>query len=434
MKYINIKNILLIGLPLIIAVVATAILLKLTKKEPVVNENIEIEIETPTLKYGIPVDSFILNEGTVANNQYLSQILNNYGVSLGKIDSIAKKSLHVFDVRKIKTGQKYTVFQTTDSLKKAQYFVYENSPVEFFVFELFDSLRIYRGEKEVQTVSCIASGTIKSSLWNAMKDNNLDPMLAIDLSNIYAWTIDFFAIQKGDRFRVAFDEIYVDSVRIGIGEIHAAEFEHYSQPHYAFRFMQNDSIGFFDDKGENLQKQFLKAPLNFSRISSGFSSGRMHPVLRIRRPHYGVDYAAPKGTPVVSIGEGTVIAKAYEAAGGGYYLKIKHNSVYTTTYMHLSGYASGIAVGTRVRQGQEIGYVGSTGLSTGPHLDFRVTQNNSYIDPLKMESPPAEPVKQEYMPLFYAYRDSMMNKLEEVHPAEENVPVKDTAVNQPAGR
>lgn len=409
MKHRSVKTILFISLPLIIAVTVTALLFDCGEKKPAVEEN--IETETPVLKYGIPIDSFLLKEGTVANNQYLSQILNKYGVGLGTIDTIARNSLPVFDVRKIRTGQKYTVFQTTDSLNKAQYFVYENTPVEFFVFELFDSLRVYRGEKEAKTVSRTAHGTIESSLWNAMNNNNLDPMLALALSDIYAWTIDFFAIQKGDRFRVVFDEIYVDSVRIGIGEVHAAEFEHYNQPLYAFRFMQTDSVGFFDDKGENLQKQFLKAPLKFSRISSRYSSGRMHPVLRIRRPHYGVDYAAPKGTPVVSIGEGTVIAKAYEAGGGGNYLKIKHNSVYTTTYMHLSGYAGGIAVGTRVRQGQEIGYVGSTGLSTGPHLDFRVTRNNSYIDPLTMESPPAKPVNQEYMPLFYAYRDSMMNKL-----------------------
>jgi murein DD-endopeptidase MepM/ murein hydrolase activator NlpD len=436
MKDIKITKTGLAKLLLATAVVVAGLLLilKYVNRDTSADEDIIVEIDMPTLKYGLPVDSFVLTEGTVGKNQYLSQILNRHGVSLGRIDSIAKKSPPVFDVRRIRTGQKYTIFHTADTVKQARYFVYESSPTEYFVFELFDTLDVYRGEKELTTVGRTAGGTIKSSLWNAMKDNNLDPMLAIDLSNIYAWTIDFFAIQKGDRFRVVFDEIYVDSVRIGIGEIHAVEFEHYNRPHYAFRFMQNDSIGFFDDKGENLQKQFLKAPLNFSRISSGFSSGRMHPILRIRRPHYGVDYAAPKGTPVLSIGEGTVIAKAYEAGGGGYYLKIKHNSVYTTTYMHLSGYAGGIAVGTRVRQGQEIGYVGSTGLSTGPHLDFRVTQNNSYIDPLKMESPPAEPVKQEYMPLFYAYRDSMMNNLVDVQQAEEKLPVKDTAANRPAGR
>lgn len=420
MKDVNFMKTWLVKFPLLItaAVVGLFFILKSISKDTFTGEDIAVEIDTPALKYGLPVDSFVLSEGTVARNQYLSQILNHYGVGLGRIDSIARKSPPVFDVRRIRAGQKYTVFHTADTVKQAQYFVYESSPVDYVVFELFDSLNIYRGEKEVKTVSRAAGGTIKSSLWNAMKDSNLDPMLAVELANIYAWTIDFFAIQKGDRFRVVFDEMYVDSVRIGIGEVHAVEFEHYNRQHYAFRFMQNDTAGFFDDEGENLQKQFLKAPLTFSRISSGFSNGRMHPVLRIIRPHQGVDYAAPSGTPVVSIGEGTVVAKAYEAGGGGNYLKVKHNSVYTTTYMHLSGYAAGIAVGTRVKQGQTIGYVGSTGLSTGPHLDFRVAQNNSYIDPLRMESPPADPVKQEYRPQFDAFRDSMMNKLGEV-PAPE---------------
>ena len=412
MKYFSNKKILLTSLLLITTIVTIGLLLKRTDKEPIFEEI--FEVETPMLKYGIPVDSFILKEGVIANNQFLSQILTQYGVGLGTIDTIAKNSLSVFDVRRIRTGRKYTIFQTPDSLQTPRYFVYESSPVEYFVFELFDSLRVYRGEKAVENISRTVQGVIKSSLWNAMKDNNLDPMLAIALSDVYAWTIDFFAIQKGDRFRVVFDEIYVDSVRIGIGEIHAAEFEHYKQSLYAFRFLQNDTVGYFDDKGENLQKQFLKAPLRFSRISSGFSGGRMHPILRIIRPHHGIDYAAPHGTPVVSIGEGTVIEKAYEAAGGGNYLRIRHNSVYTSTYMHLSGYAAGIAVGTRVRQGQEIGYVGSTGLSTGPHLDFRVSRNGSYIDPLRMESPPAEPINYEYMTQFYAYRDSMMNELEKI--------------------
>jgi murein DD-endopeptidase MepM/ murein hydrolase activator NlpD len=427
MKYYRRKSIVLICILLAGILVAVQLFLGWSKEEPELVETVEI-IE-PKLKYGIPVDSFFVEEGVVANNQYLSQILNRYGVGLGTIDAIAKNSLQVFDVRKIRSGRNYTIFQNSDSLKEARYFVYENSPIEFFVYELFDSLRVYRGEKDVEFIQRSAQGVIKSSLWNAMTDNNLDPMLAINLSDIYAWTIDFFAIQKGDRFKVIYDEIFVDSVRIGIGDIHAVEFEHYNQPIYAFRFLQNDSVGYFDDKGENLQKQFLKAPLKFSRISSGFSSGRMHPVLRIRRPHYGVDYAAPKGTPVMSIGDGTVIAKAFEAAGGGNYLKIKHNSVYTTTYMHLSGYASGIVNGARVKQGQVIGYVGSTGLSTGPHLDFRVTKGGSYIDPLKMESPPAEPVKEEYRPQFVAMKDSMMHELQKISwMNEEQLLVQETGI------
>jgi len=236
-------------------------------------------------------------------------------------------------------------------------------------------------------------------------------MLALELSDIFAWTIDFFAIQKGDRFRVIYDEQFVDSTSIGIGEIYAVQFDHYSEPNYAFRFLQDDRYDYFDEKGTSLRKAFLKAPLKFSRISSRFSSGRMHPVLRIRRPHHGVDYAAPKGTPVMSIGDGTVVAKAYQKGGGGNYLKIKHNSVYTTTYMHLSGYAKGIASGSRVKQGQVIGYVGATGLATGPHLDFRVAKNGSLVDPLKVKAPPVEPVKEENMARYNQVKDSLLNEL-----------------------
>jgi murein DD-endopeptidase MepM/ murein hydrolase activator NlpD len=368
----------------------------------------------PVLRYGIPVDSFELVEGVVKNNQYLSEILNESGVGMVTIDKLARKSKPVFDVRKIRSGQKYTVFQTADSLQEARYFVYESSPTEYFVYELFDTLRIYRGEKEVEARHRSAQGVIETSLWNCMEDNNLDPMLALDLSDIFAWTIDFFAIQKGDRFRVIFDELYVDSTYIGIGEIYAVQFDHYGDENYAFRFFQDERYDFFDETGVSLRKAFLKAPLQFSRISSRFSNSRLHPVLRIRRPHHGVDYAAPTGTPVVSIGDGTVTARAYQRNGGGNYVKIKHNSVYTTTYMHLSGFGKGISTGTRVKQGQVIGYVGATGLATGPHLDFRVAKNGSYVDPLKVEAPPVEPVKEENLPQYNVLKDSLINELQNI--------------------
>jgi murein DD-endopeptidase MepM/ murein hydrolase activator NlpD len=186
---------------------------------------------------------------------------------------------------------------------------------------------------------------------------------------------------------------------------------HANEDFYAFRFTQNDEESYFDDKGKSLKKAFLKAPLKFSRISSVFSFSRFHPVLKIYRPHFGVDYAAPTGTPVVSIGDGTVIAKAYQPAGGGNYLKIKHNSLYTTSYMHLSGFGPGISQGVRVRQGQVIGYVGATGLASGPHLDFRVFMGGSPVDPLKVKAPPTEPVSEKYMASYTTHRDSMMTKL-----------------------
>lgn len=385
-----------------------------SNQEVEISDAFEEELPPPILVYGIPVDSFLIESGKVKSNQYLSQILNANGVSMGDIDRIAKNSKTLFDVRRIQSGKNYSFFFTPDSVRQPKYFIYEDSPVEYYVYELFDSLKVYRGEKEIETRKRVANGTIESSLWNTMVDNGLDPMLALDLNDIYQWTIDFFAVQKGDQFRVVFDEKYVDSTYIGIGDIYASEFDSNGVPIYAFRFSQNDSVGYYDENGQNLQKQFLKAPLEFSRISSRFSNGRLHPVLRIVRAHHGVDYAAPKGTPVRSIGEGTVTAKAYQAGGGGNYVKIKHNSVYSTTYMHLSGYAKGITPGVRVKQGQVIGYVGATGLATGPHLDFRVYKNGTAVDPLKVESPPADPVKPENMLLFTAWKDSLLRELNEI--------------------
>ena len=379
----------------------------------------EIELDTlvpkePVLRYGIPVDSFLIVEGKVKSNQYLSQILNENGVGMGTIDKIAKKSRQIFDVRKIRSGQNYTIFQTPDSLKESKYFVYENSATEYFVYELFDTLGISKGEKEIQSRQRTAQGVVETSLWNTMTDNSIDPMLALELSDIFAWTIDFYAIQKGDRFRVIYDELFVDSTSIGIGEIYAVQFDHYGSENYAFRFFQDERFDFFDETGVSLRKAFLKAPLQFSRISSRFSNSRMHPVLRIRRPHHGVDYAAPKGTPVMSIGDGTVVARAYQKNGGGNYLKIKHNSVYTTTYMHLSGFGKGITTGARVKQGQVIGYVGSTGLASGPHLDFRVAKNGSLIDPLTVKAPPVEPVNAEKLPDYMILKDSLINELQKI--------------------
>lgn len=379
----------------------------------------EIQIDTvivkePLLKYGLPVDSFFLETGVVKSNQYLSQILNAKSVGMGDIDKIARKSKPIFDVRKIKSGNKYTFFLSPDSLNEARYFVYENSATEYFVYELFDTLNVYQGEKEIQIRQRTAQGVVESSLWNAMKNNGLDPMLALELSDIFAWTIDFFAIQKGDRFRVIYDEQFVDSTSIGIGEIYAVQFDHYGEENYAFIFDQDERWDYFDEKGTSLRKAFLKAPLKFSRISSRFSNSRMHPVLRIRRPHHGIDYAAPKGTPVMSIGDGTVIARAYQRGGGGNYIKVKHNSVYTTTYMHLSGFGKGITTGTRVSQGQVIGYVGSTGLSTGAHLDFRVHKNGSPVDPLKVKAPPVEPVKEENLARYNLAKDSLLNELQKI--------------------
>ncbi len=229
--------------------------------------------------------------------------------------------------------------------------------------------------------------------------DSLHPMLAVKLSEIYAWTVDFFGLQKGDSFRVIYEELCINDKSQGIGRIFGAQFTWAGKTTLAIPFIQNGTESYYDSEGNSLRKAFLKAPLQFSRISSRYSSSRLHPILRIRRPHYGVDYAAPIGTPVQAIGDGRVTSATIES-GSGRIVRIVHNSVYSTAYMHLSRFGPGITAGAFVKQGDIIGYVGSSGLSTGPHLDFRFYKNGSPVDPLKIEAPPVEPVLEENRTVF----------------------------------
>ncbi|WP_421920695.1 peptidoglycan DD-metalloendopeptidase family protein [Marinifilum sp.] len=369
------------------------------------------EFAPVNLKYGFPIDDFEVEENKVKKNQSLSTILRQYNVSYAAIDKIAKKAKKVFNVRRIQSGREYSVLFSKDSLRAAEYFVYENTPVEYIVFDLRDTLHVYKGEKEIVYKRKQLKGTIESSLWNAMVEAKANPVLSIELSEIYAWTIDFFGIGKGDQFNIIYEEAFVDDEPIHEIKVLAANFIHHKSNNYAFAFKEDDKQGFFDEEGKSLQKAFLKAPLRYSRISSRFSNRRFHPVLKRYRAHHGVDYAAPTGTPVHTIGDGVIIKKGYQKNGGGRYLKIKHNSVYTTTYMHLSRFEKGMKSGVRVKQGQTIGYVGSTGLATGPHLDFRVHKNGSPINPLKIKSPPVAPVKKENRDQFEVLKNKLMHEL-----------------------
>ena len=356
--------------------------------KPVVSE----VVYTPSFAYGINVDTLKVITAEVRRNEFLSDILLEYGIDYVDIDFIARKTKDVFDVRKIVAGNNYAVICNNDSLNKALYFAYELSASKYVRYQFGDSVIVIRGEKQIDIRRDSILGEIKSSLWNSIVEKDADPNLANELSEVYAWTIDFFGLQKGDSYKVVFEEQFVDNKYIGLGKVMASMFYHGSDSLYAFYFEQNGKGDYFDEKGKSLQRTFLKAPLRFTRISSKFSNSRMHPVLKIRRPHHGVDYAAASGTPVFTVGDGTVIKKGYQKRGGGNYIKIKHNGTYSTTYMHLKGYAKGIRVGDHVRQGDLIGYVGATGLATGPHLDFRFYRNGKPVDPLKVESPPSLPI------------------------------------------
>ena len=391
---------------------------KADKAKPVLIDS--VQNQEINYKYGFPIDNFLTEEFKVKRNQTLSVILDKQGVSSKLIYEIAQKAKKIFNVRKIKSGKKYTMLFTKDSLKTAEYFIYENTPKEYIVFDLTDTIQVYKGEKEIIKVRKQVSGTIESSLWNAMVAANADPVLSMELSDIYAWTIDFFGIGKGDKFHVIYDEEMIDGKSIHQIKVIAVNFIHHKSNNYAIAFKDGDKDGFFDEAGNSLQKAFLKAPLHYSRISSKFSNNRFHPVLKRYRPHHGIDYAAPTGTPVVTIGDGVVIKKGNQKRGGGRYLKIKHNSVYTTTYMHFSRFGKSVGVGTRVKQGQVIGYVGATGLATGPHLDFRVHKNGKAINPLRMKSPPVAPVSKQNIDAYNLVKDKLLLELngEETKPVD----------------
>lgn len=379
----------------------------------IIEDDDETYTPEPLTKYGIPVDSLILYEGVVLPRETLSDILGRYNVSSADIYKLAEKADGVFNLRRIKAGQNFSVLCLNDSMQTVKYFIYEESPTSFVVFNLGDTINVYTAEREIERRIKISDGTIESSLWNAMISNGDDPQLALELSNIYAWTIDFFGIQRGDSYKVMFEELYVEGQRIGIGKIFTSVFRHLNNDYYAFYYEQDDDGDYFDEQANSLRKSFLKAPLQYSRISSHFSHRRLHPVHRVYRPHHGVDYAAPTGTPVMAIGDGKVTFARYKGAAGNM-VEIVHNSVYKTQYLHLSKYGKGIREGVRVKQGQVIGYVGSTGTSTGPHLDFRVYENGKPVNPLTVKSPPAEPIKPEYKDDYLNHADSLKHLLQEI--------------------
>jgi murein DD-endopeptidase MepM/ murein hydrolase activator NlpD len=370
-------------------------------------------VKAPTLVFGIPADSFNLVTGHIRPNGFLSHILLEHGISMQEIDQLVRNSSSVFDVRSIRAGKHYTLFCDADSAARARYLVYEHDPVTCYIFSFNDSLNITAFKKEISRLIKYASGTIETSLWESMIEGGMHPLLVAELSKIFAWTVDFFGLQKGDSFKVIYEELYIGEESLGPGKIYGAEFTWSGKTIQAIPFIQDGKESFFDAEGNSLRRAFLKSPLEFARITSRFSASRMHPILRIRRPHHGVDYAAPVGTPVYSVGDGKVVSAGTEN-GSGKMVRIVHNSVYSTAYLHLSRFGPGIAPGAFVKQGDVVGFVGTSGLSTGPHLDFRFYMNGSAVDPLKVEAPSVEPVSGENIPVFEKSRTIVTSLLETI--------------------
>ena len=372
------------------------------------------EMECQLSEYGICLDSLDIAHYTIEQGEHFASILSSLGFTPTQSEKITGAISSYLSPSRLQIGNTYSAITEQDTASTIRYLVFEKNRTDFAVVEIQpDTVLAYEDARPVTLKREYAEGVITSSMWNAIVGAGAPALLALKLSDVYAWQIDFFDVKEGDSFRVMYDVAYInDTSMVEIANIEGAVFTHRGEKYRAIPFQQDSVREYFDESGNSLRKEFLKAPLDFIRISSRFSNARFHPVLKRYRPHHGVDYAAPTGTPVKTIGDGVVIERAYQGGGAGNYVKVRHNSVYTTTYMHLSRFASGIQKGATVKQGQVIGYVGSTGLSTGPHLDFRVHKNNQPVNPLTIDSPPCEPVKPELLDSFRLVQNLVMQELD----------------------
>lgn len=362
--------------------------------------------------YGLPVDDFDIQFGQIDKGETFSRLLNQrFSVNMSTVNRLIELSKGKFDLaRDIRAGNNYTVFLTPDSTETLCYLVYEKNATEYVTFGLCDSVYVQIDRKNVTTEERYAEGVINSSLYATMYETGLNPMLADRMADIYQWTIDFHALQKGDHFRVVYEERFIDTLSVGIGDIYGIEFVQAGKSIWAFRFTQDDERGYWDDKGVNLRKAMLLTPLKYNaRVTSKFGM-RNHPIRRIRVAHNGVDYACPVGTPVHSVADGVVSRRGWDSKGGGNFIWIRHANGFESGYLHLSKFE--VKQGERVRQGQLIARSGNTGSSTGPHLDYRLKKDGKFVDPLRNTSAPATPVKPANKAAFDKMQQDVMRVME----------------------
>tara|TARA_B100001540_G_scaffold301924_1_gene308927 strand:- start:1638 stop:2867 length:1230 start_codon:yes stop_codon:yes gene_type:complete len=386
-----------------------------SKQKPIqVEDAPEIIIQK---EYGIIINDYDFQKLKIQSGETFSDIFDRYRISPFMVDKIQRYIVNndIFDFRNIRAGNNYAVFATKDSLSRGEIFIYEVNYVDYILFDFRDSLNISLMQKEVETKNKYCSGVVETSLWASIVDSsNLSPALLMKMSEIYAWTIDFFRLEKGDKYKIFFEEKFVEGESIGVGKVMAALYQHKGNQFYAFNFQINENYDdYFDQNGKSLRRAFLRAPLSYSyRISSKFQKRRLHPVTGKIKPHLGTDYAAPQGTPIIATANGKVIKSSY-TKNNGYYVKIRHNSTYTTQYLHMLKRGR-ISDGAYVKQGDVIGYVGQTGLATGPHVCYRFWKNGKQVDPYKQKLPEAEPISKDYIDDFKIIADSLYNILDKI--------------------
>jgi len=362
--------------------------------------------------YGFEKGIYHIEELTVKRYQTFNQILSEFDVSDLMIYEIQKEAARHADLRKLIPGQKILVYFRDN---EASGLVWHHSQVDFLRVKWNSEITIDTGSMPLQPVERSFSGVIESSLYETIRDGGATRDLGHAIADIYAWEIDFFSLRKGDSFKVIYDELYAGDKVYSTGRVKAAEFVHRGEVYKAYFFDSGERSGWFDEEGNSLQKALLKAPFKYSqRVSSGFSRNRLHPILNQRRPHYGVDYAARPGTPVLAVGDGIVTEARYRG-GNGNIAQVRHNNTYKTAYLHLQNFAKGIKPGAKVKQGQVIGYVGSTGLATGPHLCYRLYKNSQPVNSLRLELPSSDALEDYYMTEFNRQKSILDQKLNQIH-------------------
>ncbi len=396
------------------------------------NDANEKPVNPEVYEFGVLLNDYHVVRDTVVRGDSFGGILEKYGIYYPQIYNINNVAKKAFNFRKIRTGRPYTLLCSKDSLQTPELLIYQPNAIDYVTVKLQDSLWAKKEQKEVRLIQREAWGVINSSLYETLNEQGLSPLVAYDMSDIYAWTIDFFRLEKGDRFKVFYTEKYVnDSVFVGHNRVHAAYFEHRGKPIYAIEF-ESDSIRgineFFDEKGKNLRRAFLRAPVNFSRISSRYNTKRRISYYGRVKPHYGTDFAAPVGTPIRTTAAGKVIKSGY-AKGNGNYVTIRHNGTYSTQYLHMK--KREVRVGQYVSQGDYIGTVGMTGYTSGPHVCYRFWKNGKQVDPFKTKLPDAKPIASDLKEAYLQHMIPWKEKLDCIIFEEQKTNTNAITENQP---
>ena len=403
-----------------ILVITISLLIFQSCKKEIIETNIQSEViqEKPKIieEFGYVLNDYKVIKDTIKSGESFGEILDRHHIDYPVIYKIAAAAKDTFDIRKLRAGKPYTILAKNDTTEQAQVFIYQRSKIEYLIVDFTDSIQTKFFRKKVKTVIKTASGIIESSLSEAIQKQELNYLLALEMADIYAWTIDFFHLQKGDSFKLIYEERFInDTISVGIGNITVAYFEHKNTPLYAFNFVTDSTKNindYYDENAKTLRRKFLKAPLKFGRISSRYNLNRRIKYYGFRiKAHRGTDFAAPIGTPIMSTASGTVTESRYRG-GNGNYVKIKHNSTYSTQYLHMK--KRNVKVGDYVKQGDVIGWIGMTGNTAGPHVCYRFWKNGKEVDPFKQKLPSAAPIKESLKEDYFKFIEPLIKQIDSI--------------------